>query len=124
MAGGTARSTRIRCRIEQIYGTWKRSYRFCRRCGLAKPPRKPVFALSGEGPCLAIVDLASFKRQMVQAKVEHVYSTEYDTFEEVAADLPSSIQVYNERRPHSSLGYANPIEFEDNHARLTVNQWT
>lgn len=62
---------------------------------------------------------------MVQAKVEHVYSTEYDTFEEVAADLPSFIdQVYNERRPHSSLGYANPIEFDDNHARLTVNQWT
>ena len=53
-------------------------------------------------------------------KVEGVYPMDFETFDDVAEQLPRFIEKYNNRRLHSALGYRSPAQFEEENARPPV----
>lgn len=51
---------------------------------------------------------------MKTLKYEEIYMGGYETYLDVVENLPLFIEeVYNKKRPHSSLGYVSPEEFEE-----------
>ena len=63
-------------------------------------------------------DNAKAESFMKTLKYEEIYLNDYDTFEDVVAQLPRFIDdIYNAERLHSELDCVSPLEFEINHAR-------
>jgi putative transposase len=65
-------------------------------------------------------DNATTERLMKTVKVEGVYPLAFETEDDVAEQPPRFVDAYNERRPHSSLGYLSPMQFESQYTRPPV----
>lgn len=65
-------------------------------------------------------DNAMAESLMKTLKVESVYPMDFETFDDVAEQLPRFIEKYNNRRLHSALGYRSPAQYEEENARPPV----
>ena len=66
-------------------------------------------------------DNAQAESFMKTLKVEAVYPMAFNSFHDVARDLPRFIDhIYNPRRLHSALGYLSPQHFETLHSKAVV----
>ena len=66
--------------------------------------------MSGKANPYDNAKMESFFRTL---KVEEVYTSDYETYDDVLASIPYFIEeVYNRKRLHSSLGYMPHEEFE------------
>ena len=65
-------------------------------------------------------DNAMAESLMKTLKVEGVYPMDFKAFDDVAEQLPSFIEKYNDRRLHSALRYRSPAQFEEENARPPV----
>lgn len=65
-------------------------------------------------------DNAMAESLMKTLKVEGVYPMAFETFDDVAEQLPRFIEKYNARRLHSALGYRSPTQFEEENVRPPV----
>ena len=66
--------------------------------------------MSGKANPYDNAKMESFLRTL---KVEEVYMSNYETYEDILASILYFIEeVYNRKRLHSSLGYVSPEEFE------------
>jgi len=68
-------------------------------------------SMSGKANPYDNAKMESFFRTL---KVEEVYMSDYETYEDVLSSIPYFMEeMYNRKRLHSSLGYMPPEEFED-----------
>ena len=65
-------------------------------------------------------DNAMAESLMKTLTVVGVYPMDFETFDDVAEQLPSFIEKYNDRRLHSALGYHSPNQFEEENTRPPV----
>jgi putative transposase len=59
-------------------------------------------------------DNIMIERLWRSVKYEHLYLHEHETGTEVQAGLTAYFQLYNQKRPHQSLGYRTPLEVYSN----------
>jgi transposase InsO family protein len=86
-------------------------YQYCSREYVKILNRAEIkISMSGKANPYDNAKMESFFRTI---KVEEVYMSEYQTFEDALNSIPYFIdEVYNKKRLHSSLGYMPPEEFE------------
>lgn len=53
-------------------------------------------------------------------KNEEVWINEYETFEQTYEAIKQFVQIYNEKRLHSSIGYVPPDEFEQQRINMRI----
>ena len=82
----------------------------CARLGVAQ-------SMSRTGSCL---DNAVAESLLATLKVELVNRVRYQTRRQARTSIFAWIHRYNARRPHSSLGYLPPLEYEKDQHGLTT----